>query len=211
MKTISVLFLLCAAAFAQAPTGKIAILGGASAGNSLGYQPGPRIAFDLDVGKGRWEFINRFLYDLSRKRGSSSFYTIDNKSIVRYGERFRFGAGLMLGRVTGNFGERSSVSPLLHIAYRQRSGIFPHGDTPTYDRWTVEPYLTARLGEFGNKTHSHSTRGADIGVELSQRWGKNWGTKVDFGVTILSWINQSETSRRSGSSPFGQGGVYYSW
>jgi hypothetical protein len=200
ISVLSVLFLLCAAAFAQAPTGKIAILGGASAGNSLGYQPGPRIAVDLDAGKGRWEFINRFFYDLSKKRGSASSYTIDNKSIVRYGERFRFGGGLMLGRVTGNFGQRSSVSPLLHVAYRQRS-----------ERATVEPYVTARLGEFGDKTHSHSTRGADIGAEFSYRLGKNWGTKVDFGVTVLSWINQSETNRRSGSSPFGQGGVYYSW
>ena len=193
MKILTAILILCASAFAQ--HGSLTIgAGGTTSG--LGYNAGSTINADIDASHRRLEFLDRLAVDLAHKIGSDSGSTLTNRFITSYGSRWRIGGGLSISRVTANFGARTGISPLAHVAHSYDS-----------ERWRAVPYATVRLWEFGtNYTKEHATRGGEIGMELYQRRGKII-TKQAAGVEVLWYHNLAEAQQRSGAYGFVRAGI----
>lgn len=202
---LTILMVLSVSVWAQQPTDRhtinnIAVLGGVSAGSSLGYHPGGRIGVDVDyTPKEKWEIVERLFYDFAGKIGSDHSHSVDERILVRYGDTWFVGAGGLVCGVTGAFGSRVSFSPLINAGIRIGE-----------DYWLIVPSVTVRPIEWGNNfTREHDTRGADIGIEAYQAWGKKWGTKERVNLTVLRFNNIFDPKRHTGTGGDAEFGFFF--
>lgn len=195
-----VLILIVTSANGQQPqrSSVTGLVGGNTPG--LGTPAGTSLGVDLRLPWRRVEVASRTIYSGVNKVGSSGGNSLTERLVVRFGESWFVGGGVMVGRISGDFGSRIAIAPLIHGGYRYN-----------YEKGDVVGFVTVRPYEWGtNHTRDHGTKGAEFAVEARRRVGR-WVVMIAAGSEYLTFRNVDDPTPRSGAKAFVRAGIGWRW